>query len=278
MAVSPHAADLATYAAALAAAAFFAMPFVWLLSLALRTPAEVFLGAARLIPREPTLANFAQVLGDAAFARHLWNGVVLSASGAAGAVLVAIPAAYACSRLRFRAKRAVLLGVLAVQMVSPLVILIPFYRWMDRLGLIDSQAAVIAVYAATATPLCVWVLKAAFDAIPLELEEAAAIDGCTRLGVLARVTLPLAAPGLASAFVLAMVASWAQFLVPYLLLERAASWPISVAIFNYAGATSASTTQLLAAACLVAVLPAVAVFAALQRVIVRSLVAGAVKG
>lgn len=269
--------DAVTYALALLAAAFFATPFLWLLSLALRTPSEVFLGAARLIPEAPTLANFAQVLGDAAFARYLWNGVVLSVSGAAAAVLVAAPAAYACSRLRFRAKRAVLLGVLAVQMVSPLVILIPLYRWTDRLGLIDTPGAVVAVYAATATPLCVWVLKAAFDAIPTELEEAAAIDGCTRLGILRRVTLPLAAPGLASAFVLAMVASWSQFLVPYLLLERAAAWPISVAIFNYAGSTSASTTQLLAAACLVAVLPAVAVFAALQRIIVRTLVAGAVK-
>ena len=276
--MSPRAADLATYALAALAAAFFATPFAWLLSLALRTPAEVFLGAARLIPEAPTLANFAQVLGDAAFADALGNGVLLSTAGAAGAVVVAVPAAYACSRLRFRAKGAVLLGVLAVQMVSPLVILIPLYRWTDRLGLIDTHAAVIAVYAATATPLCVWVLKAAFDAIPVELEEAAAIDGCTRAGVLARITLPLAAPGLASAFVLAMVASWSQFLVPYLLLERAALWPISVAIFNYAGSTSASTTQLLAAACLVAVLPAVAVFAALQRVIVRALVAGAVKG
>lgn len=276
--MSARAADLATYALALVAAAFFATPFVWLASLALRTPAEVFLGAARLIPRTPTLANFGHVLGDAAFAAYLWNGVKLSACGAGAAVLAAIPAAYACSRLRFRAKRAVLLGALAVQMVSPLVILIPLYRWTDRLGLIDTHGAVIAVYAATATPLCVWVLKAAFDAIPVELEEAAAIDGCTRLGVLCRVTLPLAAPALASAFVLAMVASWSQFLVPYLLLERDARWPISVAIFNYAGATSASTTQLLAAACLIAVLPAVAVFAALQRMIVRALVAGAVKG
>ena len=276
--MSPRAADLATYAAAALVAAFFAMPFLWLLSLALRTPAEVFLGAARLVPRAPTLANFAQVLGDPAFATYLWNGVRLSASGAAGAVAAAIPAAYACSRLRFRAKRAVMLAILAVQMVSPLVVLIPLYRWTDRLGLIDTDMAVIAIYAATGTPLCVWVLKAAFDAIPVELEEAAAIDGCTRLGILARVTLPLAAPGLASAFVLAMVASWSQFLVPYLLLERDANWPISVAIFAFAGSTSASTTQVLAAACLVAVAPAVAVFVLLQRTIVRSLVAGAVKG
>lgn len=276
--MSPRVADAATYALMGAAALFFATPFLWLVSLALRTPAEVFLGAARLIPEAPTLANFGQVLTDAAFAGYLWNGVKLSTLGAGAAVLVAIPAAYACSRLRFRAKRLVLLGVLAVQMVSPLVILIPLYRWTDRLGLIDTHAAVIAVYAATATPLCVWVLKAAFDAIPVELEESAAIDGCTRLGILGRITLPLAAPGLASAFVLAMVASWSQFLVPYLLLERDANWPISVAIFNFAGSTSASTTQLLAAACLIAVLPAVAVFAALQRMIVRALVAGAVKG
>ena len=276
--MSARSADLATYALAALIAGFFAAPFVWLLSLALRTPAEVCLGAARPIPRAPTLGNFAQVLSDPAFAGHLWNGVKLSASGAACATLVAIPAAYACSRLSFRAKGAVMIAILAVQMVSPLVILIPLYRWMDRLGLIDADAAVIAVYAATATPLCVWLLKAAFDAIPVELEEAAAIDGCSRLGVLARITLPLAAPGLASAFVLSMVTSWSQFLVPFILLERDEGWPISVAIFSFAGSTSASTTQVLAAACLVAVLPAVAVFAALQRMIAGALVAGALKG
>ncbi len=270
--------DIATYGGLALLATFFATPFLWMLSLALRTPAEVYLGAARLIPDAPTLGNFATVLSDPAFLIYLWNGVKLSVAGGALAVVLAIPAAYAFSRLRFRGKEAALIAILAVQMISPLVILVPLYRWMGALDLLNLHGSVIALYGALGMPLAVWLLKVAFDAIPVEIEEAAIVDGASRLQVLTRITLPLARPGLASAFVLAMVTNWSQFLVPFILLERNGDWPISVAIFSFAGSVGASTTQLLAAACLVAVMPAVAVFAMLQRMIVSALVSGAVKG
>jgi multiple sugar transport system permease protein len=270
--------DAATYLGLGLLAVFFLTPFLWLTSLALRTPAEVFLGAARLIPEAPTLGNFARILSDPAFLVYLWNGLKLSALGGALAVALAVPAAYAISRLDFRRKGAVLVGILAVQMISPLVILVPLYRWMEALDLLNRDASVIAIYGALGMPLAVWLLKVAFDAIPREIEEAAFVDGASRWQVLTRITLPLARPGLASAFVLAMVTNWSQFLVPFILLERDRDWPISVAIFSFAGSVSASTTQLLAAACLVALVPAVAVFVALQRMIVSALIAGAVKG
>ena len=270
--------DVATYAALALLGAFFALPFAWLISLALRTPAEVYRGAARFIPESPTLDNFATILSDPAFLIYLWNGLKLSASGGAFAVALAIPAAYAASRIDFRGRQAVLVGLLAVQMISPLVILLPLYRWLNTLGLLNQHISVIAVYGALGMPLAVWLLKVAFDAIPVELEEAAAIDGASRPRILARITLPLARSGIASAFILAMVMNWSQFLIPFILLERDADWPISVAIFNFAGSVSASTTQLLAAACLIAVLPAVVIFILLQRMIVSALISGAVKG
>jgi multiple sugar transport system permease protein len=275
---SARARDLASYAVALALAALFVGPILWLASLAIRTPQEALMGAARLVPREPTLENLRRVLLDDAFARYLWNAVKLCTLGALGAVLAATPAAYALSRRRFRGARALMVGILTVQMVSPLVLLIPLYRHMERLGLLESQIAVAGVYAALGVPLGLWLLKASFDAIPVELEEAAAVDGCRPWRILVFVTLPLAAPGLASAFVLNALMGWSQFLVPFVLLTRDDRLPISVAIFNYAGSTSASTTQLLAAACLLAVLPALALFLALQRVIARALLTGAVKG
>ncbi|MFW5655218.1 MAG: carbohydrate ABC transporter permease [Roseicyclus sp.] len=270
--------DAATYAAALVLAAFFVVPLLWLASLSIRTPSEVFLGAARFVPEEPTLENFRQILTDRNFGLYLWNGVKLCALGAAGALAVATPAAYAFSRRRFRGASALMIGILTVQMISPLVLLIPLYRYMERLGLLETHAAAAGVYMALGVPLSVWILKAAFDAIPRALEEAAAIDGCSAPAILFFVTLPLALPGMASAFVLNMLMGWSQFLVPFILLTDDAKQPISVAIFNYAGSTSASTTQLLAAACLVAVLPAIATFLALQRLIVRALMSGSVKG
>lgn len=270
--------DAATYAAALLLAAFFLVPILWLASLAVRTPQEVFLGAARFVPEAPTLDNFRQILTDRSFGLYLWNGVKLCALGALGALIVATPAAYAFSRRRFRGAGPLMVGILTVQMVSPLVLLIPLYRYMERLGLLETHAAAAGVYMALGVPLSVWILKASFDAIPRALEEAAAIDGCSAPEILWRITLPLAAPGMASAFVLNMLMGWSQFLVPFILLTSDDKLPISVAIFNFAGSTSASTTQLLAAACLVTVLPAILAFLALQRLIVRAIMAGAVKG
>ncbi len=276
--MSPRLADIATYIAGIVLAVLFLMPLAWLMSLALRTPAEVYLGAARFIPEAPTLDNFRLILSDGAFGTYLFNAIKLCALGALGAVIVATPAAYAASRFRFRGKGPVMVGILLVQMISPLVVIIPLYRYMDRLGLLESHAAVIGVYMAIGVPLSVWLIKTGFDTIPLSLEEAAAIDGCGRFEILARITLPLAAPALASAFILNMIMGWSQFLVPFILLTRDGQLPISVAIYNFAGSTSASTTQVLAAACLVAVVPALLAFLALQRLIVRAIMAGAVKG
>ena len=273
-----RAGDVATYALLALLTAFFLAPFVWLLSLSLRTSTEVFLGASRLIPDAPTLGNFERILSDPAFLTYLWNGLKLSVMGGGLAVALAIPAAYAFSRLRWRGMDALLIAILAVQMISPLVILVPLYRWLSALDLLNTHLTVIAVYGALGMPLAVWLLKVAFDAIPVEIEEAAFVDGASRWTVLTRLTLPLARPGIASAFILAMVMNWSQFLVPFILLERDGDWPVSVAIFNFAGSISASTTQLLAAACLVALIPAVTVFVLLQRMIVSALIAGAVKG
>ncbi len=130
-----------------------------------------------LHPEEPTLANFAQVLTDGAFPRYLWNGLKLSCAGAALAVLLATPAAWAFSRHPSRTGDRLLLAILALQMVSPLVLMLPLYRWFDRLGLLDTHTAVILVLSALGIPLSTWLIKLGFDAIPRALSDAAAIDG-----------------------------------------------------------------------------------------------------
>ncbi|KAB0680252.1 carbohydrate ABC transporter permease [Aureimonas leprariae] len=271
-------ADGLTYGAMLAIAAFFLLPLLWLLSLAVRTRREIFRGASRFIPNDPTLENFRTILSGAEFPTYLWNGLLISAVAGFGCLLVAAPAAYAFSRLKVPARGLLLMGILAFQMVSPLVIMVPLYRYMNRLGLIDTHLGVILVYIAINLPMCTWLLKGSIDAIPKEVEEAAAMDGCSRFGIFWRITLPLAAPGLASVFILAVIFGWSQFLVPFLLLTENSLLPVAVGIFKYAGSQNASTTQLLAAACLVAVAPAIVAFLVLQRLIVGAITAGAVKG
>ncbi len=271
-------ADIGTYLAYLAIFIFFAGPLLWLFSLSIRNSSEVYVSDLRLWPREPTLANFANVLHHPLFPIYLWNGLKLSIAGAFGAMVFATPAAYALSRFRFRNRNLMMIGLLAFQMISPLVIMVPLYRYMDAIGLTDSLVGAAMVYIAISAPLFTWMLKGFLDGIPQSLEDAAMIDGCTRWGAFMRVILPLSLPGLTSAFVLNAILGWSQFVVPFILISKPALLPIAVGIFNFQGTYSQNSTQILAAASVLSILPAVAVFLILQRLIVGALTAGAVKG
>jgi multiple sugar transport system permease protein len=270
--------DAGTYLAYLVICLFFAGPLLWLISLSIRTAAEVYVSDIRLWPENPTLSNYVSVLGNQLFPRYLWNGLLLSVAGAFGAMLFATPAAYALSRFDFPAKRVVMIGVLAFQMISPLVIMVPLYRYMDGIGLTDSHVGAAMLDIAVAAPLFTWMLKGFIDGIPRSLEEAAMIDGCTRFGAFLRVIMPLSLPGLTSAFVLNAILGWSQFIIPFILLSKPALQPIAVGIFNFQGTYNTTSTQVLAAASVLSIVPAIVTFLVLQRFIIGALTAGAVKG
>lgn len=271
-------ADIGTYAAYAIIFLFFAGPLLWLLSLSIRNSSEVFVSDLRILPANPTLENYVGVLNHPLFPIYLWNGLKLAVVGAFGAMLFATPAAYALSRFRFRNRNLMMIGLLAFQMISPLVIMVPLYRYMDQVGMTDSQFGAALVYIAISAPLFTWMLKGFLDGIPQSLEDAAMIDGCTRWGAFMRVILPLSLPGLTSAFVLNAILGWSQFIVPFILISKPRLLPIAVGIFNFQGMYSQTSTQTLAAASVLSIIPAVIVFLLLQRLIVGALTAGAVKG
>jgi len=204
--------------------------------------------------------------------------LILSTSSAIGCLVVALPAAYAFSRFPFRGKGPWMMVLLAFQMISPLVIMVPLYRYMAAIGLTDSHFGAAMVYIALAVPMVTWILKGFVDGIPRSLDEAAFIDGCSHFAVFWRIILPLSTPGIASAFIITVIAGWSQFLVPFLLISKESLMPIGVGIFQYAGTQNDSSIQLLAAACLVSVVPAIVAFLSLQRLILGAMTAGAVKG
>jgi multiple sugar transport system permease protein len=270
--------DALTYLVFLFALVFFGGPLLWLLSLSIRDQTEIFITSLRLIPENPTLENYTEVLYTAQFSVFLLNSLKLALAGSIGAMVIAAPAAYAFSRLSFRGSGGFLVGVLALQMVSPLVVVIPLYRYFDRLNLLDSYFSTSMVYIAILVPLATWMLKGFFDGIPPALDEAAMVDGCTRFGAFRRVTLPLILPGLTSVFVLTAILAWAQFEVPYVLISEPSKYPISIGILNFQGNYATNSTNVLAAGGVLAMLPAIATFVILQRFIVRALTSGAIKG
>jgi multiple sugar transport system permease protein len=270
--------DVWTYLGLLVVLLFFGIPLLWMLSLSFRNTTEILVTTINPIPKHPTLDNYNQVLKSAQFPRFLLNSAILSAIGSCGSLAVAAPAAYAFSRMRFRGRRALLIAVLSLQMISPLVLAFPLYRYFASLGLLDSLPATGLVYIAILMPLATWMLKGFFDGIPQDLDDAAMIDGASRWRTFRSVVLPIAMPALTAVFVLTALLSWAEFVVPYILLTSPSHLPISVGILNLQGTYATNATGILAAGSVIAILPAILLFVALQRFIVGAFVAGALKG
>jgi len=270
--------DALNYAGLLAVLLFFGIPLLWILSLSLRTQEDILVTTVNPVPTDPTLGNYEEVLRSAQFPRFLLNSAILSAIGSLGAMVVAAPAAYAFSRMVFRGRRGLLIGILALQMISPLVLAFPLYRYFASLGILDSIPVTGLVYVAILMPLATWMLKGFFDGIPTELDDAAMIDGASRWMAFRRVVLPVALPSLTAVFVIAALLAWAEFVVPFILLSDPSNLPISVGILNFQGNYAANSTGVLAAGSVLAVAPAILLFVVLQRYIVGAFVAGALKG
>jgi multiple sugar transport system permease protein len=273
--------SIAIYTGYLVVGLIFLFPLLWVASLSLRPMSELFVFPPRLVPQHPTLAAYHDVLTGSPLATYLLNSVKLVSATVLCALVIAVPGAYALSRLRFRrpaVKQLVMLGMLAVQLISPLVTALPLYRWFSALALINSHAAVILVYVALSAPFATWMLTGFLDTIPVALDEAARIDGCSRLQSLLRVLLPVMLPGLASTAILLPISTWGQFIVPFVLLTRGDLYPVSVGILDFQSSMDTVSTHLLAAAAILSALPAMLTFLVLQRFIVGALTAGAVKG
>jgi multiple sugar transport system permease protein len=273
--------SIAIYAGYIVVGLVFLFPLLWVVSLSLRPMAELFAYPPRLVPLHPTLAAYRQVLTGSPLTLYLLNSIKLVVATVICSLIIAVPSAYALSRLRFRIatlKSLVMLGMLSVQLVSPLVTALPLYRWFSLLNLINSHAAVVAVYVALSAPFATWMLTGFLDTVPVALDEAARIDGCSRLQSVIRVLLPVMLPGLASTAILLAISTWGQFIIPFVLLTRGNLYPVSVGILDFQSSTDVVSTHLLAAAAVLSALPAMAAFLALQRFIIGALTAGAVKG
>lgn len=270
-------ADVGTYACYVLVIAFFGGPLLWLLSLSLRLPEEVYSSSLHLLPENPTLANFSSVLESGRFQGYVRNSAVLSVFGTAGALVCALPAAYAASTMRFAGRRFFLIGVLALQMVSPLIIMVPLYRYLASVGLLDSTPITIAVYMATLIPISTWMLRGFFDGIPRDYAESAQVDGCTTFTAFLRIVIPLARSGIAAVAVIAVILAWAEFAIPYILLSDPAQQPLSVGVLSFQGTFGQTSTQILAAAGILSVVPILTVFIILQRQVVGVL-SGGLKG
>jgi multiple sugar transport system permease protein len=258
-------------------AALFLIPQLWLLSLSLKDKAGVYEFPPRWVPSHPSLANYVFALTGTQVPWYLVNSVKVALLATLMTMAVGIPAAFALSRERFPGHGPLLAVLLGVQMLSPVILLLPIYELVDAAQLIDTHAGLIVVYAAIQTPFTVWVLKNFFDALPPALFEAARLDGASRVRTLRSIALPLVAPGLASVAIFNLAAYWSEFALALVLLDSQARFTVPIGLFNLQSGYE-TEWQLVAAASFIGLVPMMAAFLVLQRYFIAGLTAGAVKG
>jgi len=277
-------------------------PVAWLVSSSVQQEAEITSRPPRWIPREPTLENFAAIFaakekkvtyetrrqGDPATggyipstARNLvpamWNSLIVAVSVVILNLIVSVPAAYAMAKIRFAGRSASIYFMLTTRVIPDIALVVPFFLFIRKLGLLDHLGSLVITYLAITVPFTVFILVGYFESLPDELDKAARIDGCSRLQTLLRVYLPLAVPSLVAVVLFTFLTSWNEFLLALMFTQTPASqtMPIIVAAFTSDFTISFSFIN---AAGVLAVIPPVVLAVVFERYIVSGLTAGAVKG
>jgi len=256
-------------------------PFLVMFCNSFMDSTEMFKNTApnyHVIPKRPTLENYRRVLAKPGFSNALTNSTVISSFSTLLTAALAVPSGYAISRFLkgTRGQGVYQFSLLFGTMLPTMAILIPLFKYSADMGLYDTWTFMIFVYTAFNIPFAIWIMRGFFDTIPLELTEAAYVDGCTHLRAMLLVELPLALPGLASTMIFTFVSTWNEFLLAMVLTSKnAQTWPVWVGLFR--GAYDFDFGAMLAAGVL-GTLPVLIMAQIFQRWIVAGLVRGAVKG
>lgn len=254
-------------------------PFLWQVLTSLKAPDEIFAIPPTLLPERPSLASYAKVFTLRPFVRYVLNSLLVAVGTTILTLGLGAPAAYAVARLRARGGELLLRAGLVGALLPPIVFVLPLYEGIRALGLLNHPLALIVPYTALNLPLTLWMLTSFFRQLPSELEEAARIDGFSRVGVLRHIILPLAAPALATAAILVAIFSWNEFLLA-LTFMTADQWrtvPVGMAMLSGVTEFEVPWDQI-SAAVVVTTLPVVLLVLGLQRRIIAGLTAGGIKG
>ena len=253
-------------------------PFYWMFVTSIRPSTEIFEFPPRVLPSaDSVFSPYLTLFQDTGLAQWLWNSAAVSIATAFFASLFGAMAAYALSRFRFRGRESSQVALLATQMFPAILLALPMFIFFAHLGLLNSLFGLSLAYLAFLIPVAAVLLKAFFDAIPVELEEASLIDGASRIGTLFRITLPLSLPGLASTFLFCFIIAWDEFLFARMFIRQPENWTVSLGLASFSGEFVTPWDQVMAAATIIT-LPVAVIFLSLQRYLVRGLTAGGIKG
>ena len=255
-----------------------AFPVFWMISSAFKSNSQIYSFTPSWFPTHPTLQHFTTAIHRPYFWTDVKNAVIVVLVTVGIALVLSFFAAVALAKYRFSGKKLFIVLVIGIQMLPTTGIVIPLYVVLARYHQVNKLSGLILVYLAFALPFCIWMLRGFIIGIPKELEEAAMVDGSTRLGAFVRILLPLVAPGLVATAVFAFITSWNEYLFARTLLSNGETQTITVWLsYFYGGARAVDWGALMAASTLISI-PVVIFFLIVQRRIAFGLTAGAVKG
>jgi len=254
-------------------ALFVVVPFSWLILAAVDSQATIFVK----VPDTWTLENFRNLFVDQDGFRLILNSIIYAGGATIVLIIVTTMAGYVLSRFSFPGRRPLMLGVLLIRVIPPTATIAPLYVIATDLGLLNTYRGVILILAALEAPLVLWIMKGFFDTVPIEIEEAAWVDGASRLGALFRIVLPLAGPGVAAAGLIGFIGAWNQFLVPLVLISDQDKIPVSIGLFRAWVSYTRVDWGFLSALAIVYVIPAIVFYVVARRSMQASL-AGSLAG
>lgn len=256
---------------------FALFPLAWTFTTSFKLEEDIVTPTLQYIPREVTFDNYVTLWRRSEFPRLMTNSAIVTAMTMVVCLLLGMLAAYSISRYRFRGRNRILIFYLVIRMFPFVLLLVPLFVMLRELKLLDSRIGLALAYTTFLLPLCIWMLKGFFDAIPAELEDASRVDGSTRLGALFRIVLPLARPGLIATAVLIAISAWNEFLFALMLTSSQGSrtWPVGLQLMV---GEFQLPWGLLSAGGIISIVPIILFFSIVQRSLVRGLTAGGIKG
>jgi ABC-type glycerol-3-phosphate transport system permease component len=253
------------------------VPFYWMVVTSLKKDREIYGYEATLIPRQPTLQNYVRLFDKTPFVKYLRNSTIVSVGNTLASLVFATLGAYALARLRFPGRALIARGLVFTYLVPPALLFIPLFAVMSTLRLVDTHHGLILAYLGFSVPFCTWLLMGYFRSVPIELEEAALVDGCSRLGSLVRVILPMSLPALAVVAFFSFTQSWNEFLYANVFVNSVEVRTVTTGLTLFIVEDVFFWGPMMGASFLSA-LPPLLLYLVFQRWVVKGLTLGGVKG
>src|SRR5262245_53452981 len=253
------------------------VPFYWMVATSLKKDREIYGFEATLVPRQPTFDAYRRLFAQTPFVQYLVNSSIIAVSTTALSLVFSCLGAYALARLRFPGRNVIARGLIFTYLVPPALLFIPLFTVMSTLNLIDTRQGLVLAYLSFTVPFCSWLLLGYFRSVPLELEEAALVDGCSRMSALVRIILPMALPALAVVAFFSFTQAWNEFLYANVFVNSVDVRTITTGLTLFIVEDVFFWGPMMGAACL-ATLPPVLLYLIFQRWVVKGLTLGAVKG